>query len=274
MNTFAPLLGKTLVIVAHPDDEAIGCGGLLQRMSDPMVVFCTDGAPGDGYFWKRYGSREAYARVRREEAYRALAEVGVQRLEFLAPDPNPLREFVDQHLFLHIGAALARICEIVHTHHIEALLAPAYEGGHPDHDTCAFMAFCISRKLVIPAWEFPLYHRKPGDEPARQCFLTVEGGETLFDATPEEVERKRRMLDAYQSQAQVIEQFNPAIERFRPQPAYNFAKPPHAGKLNYEVWGWPISGAQLLHAFANCEHCTPEREPDPMDPGTVVRGLV
>ena len=41
------LLGKTVVIVAHPDDEAAGCGVLLQRMQDPIVVFATDGAPAD-----------------------------------------------------------------------------------------------------------------------------------------------------------------------------------------------------------------------------------
>jgi LmbE family N-acetylglucosaminyl deacetylase len=274
MENLAPLLGRTLVIVAHADDEAIGCGGLLQRMREPMVLFSTDGAPGDGYFWKRYGSREAYALVRREEARRALAAVGVTRLEFLPPQPNPLREYVDQHLFLNIGPALARIRDIVQTHHIEALLAPAYEGGHPDHDTCAFLSCCISHKLVIPAWEFPLYHRDSNGEIERQRFLAREGGEVLFDATPAEIERKRRMLEAYVSQSDVIAQFNPAIERYRPQPAYDFSKPPHPGKLNYEAWGWPISGSQLLEAFAACEHCSPESEPDPKDPGTVVRGLV
>ena len=67
MEQLAPLLGRTLVIVGHPDDEAVGCGGLLQRMREPIVLFCTDGAPRDPFFWERYGSREAYARERREE---------------------------------------------------------------------------------------------------------------------------------------------------------------------------------------------------------------
>ena len=52
-SKLAPLLGRTLVIVAHPDDETITCGGLLQRMRDPCVVFATDGAPEDAYFWSR-----------------------------------------------------------------------------------------------------------------------------------------------------------------------------------------------------------------------------
>lgn len=274
MAGLAPLLGRTLVIVAHPDDEAIGCGGLLQRMRDPLVVFCTDGAPCDAWFWEKYGSREAYARLRRKEARRALEQIGITRCEFLAPDPNPLREFVDQDLFLNIGLAGARIEEFLQEFHAEALLAPAYEGGHPDHDTCAFLSSCLSRKHVLPAWEFPLYYRAPGGESVRQSFLKPEGDESLFDATPEEVERKRRMLEEYVSQRETIAMFNPAIERFRPQPAYDFSRPPHAGTLNYEAWGWPISGAQLLQAFAASRHCEKHREPDPKDPGTVVRGLV
>ena len=71
------LLGKTVVIVAHPDDEAAGCGVLLQRMQDPIVVFATDGAPADSFFWGRYGSRDAYAQLRRDEARRALKLAGV-----------------------------------------------------------------------------------------------------------------------------------------------------------------------------------------------------
>lgn len=274
MEALAPLLGRTLVIVAHADDEAIGCGGLLQRMRDPMVVFCTDGAPCDRWFWEKYGSREAYARMRRDEARRALAHVGVSRIEFLAPDPNPLRKFVDQDLFLNIGAAGARIHELLQSFHAEALLTPAYEGGHPDHDTCAFLTWCISRHHVLPAWEFPLYYRKPDGESVRQCFMTAEGGESLFDATPQEVERKRRMLEEYVSQRDTIAMFNPAIERFRPQPAYDFTRPPHAGTLNYEAWGWPITGAQLLQSFAASIHCEKHHEPDTKDPGTAVRGLV
>ncbi|PYX97930.1 MAG: hypothetical protein DMG63_13230 [Acidobacteria bacterium] len=67
-SKLAPLLGRTLVIVAHPDDETITCGGLLQRMRDPCVVFATDGAPEDAHTWGRFGSRERSAAIREQEA--------------------------------------------------------------------------------------------------------------------------------------------------------------------------------------------------------------
>src|SRR5262249_29498499 len=55
------LLQRPLLLVAHQDDEALGCGILLQRAEHAVVVFATDGAPADEYFWRQYGSRERLA---------------------------------------------------------------------------------------------------------------------------------------------------------------------------------------------------------------------
>src|SRR5205085_9356681 len=74
-SSLAQILGRTMVLVAHPDDESIACGGLLQKMRSPFVVFATDGAPEDDFFWGRYGSRAAYSKLRQEEALSALDHV-------------------------------------------------------------------------------------------------------------------------------------------------------------------------------------------------------
>ena len=105
MDPLQPLLNKTLIVVAHPDDEVIAFGALMQRMRDAVVVFATDGAPRDDYFWKDYGSREAYARVRREEAGKALSIVGARPVfldDFVAGD------LVDQELFRNLPAGFGR----------------------------------------------------------------------------------------------------------------------------------------------------------------------
>jgi N-acetylglucosamine malate deacetylase 2 len=272
MDGLTPLLGRTLVIVAHPDDESVACGALLQRMREPLVLICTDGAPRDRYFWGKYGSREAYAEVRRQETRNALSQMGVNQVEFLPPAENPQQLFLDQDLFLYIPQALERITEIVTHMQPQALLTLAYEGGHPDHDTCAFLTWWIARELVLPAWEMPVYHRAGSNEVIFQQFILPEGNELLFDATPEEVERKRAMVSAYVSQGDILSKFNPAVERFRPQAAYDFSRPPHPGRLNYEAWGWPVTGSQLVQAFRCCidSHLYP---PAIQHPGSAIRGL-
>lgn len=272
MERLVPLLGRTLVIVAHPDDECAGCGSLLQRVREPLVLFATDGAPRDPYFWERYGSREAYARVRREETRRALAEIGVSQFEFLPPENNPGQLFLDQDLFLNIPRALDAISEIVTHLRPEALLTLAYEGGHPDHDTCAFLAWWIAREYVLPVWEMPLYHRSTDGVVVRQEFILPEGNEVLFDATLAEVHRKRKAMQAYTSQGDILSEFNPAVERFRPQAAYDFGRPPHPGVLNYEAWRWSVTGSQVVQAFGCCigRHL---REMEFTRPGAAIRGL-
>lgn len=249
MATLSPLLGRTLVLVAHPDDETVGAGALLQRMAEPAVVFATDAAPRDEYFWGRFGSRLRYARVREEEARQALAVIGVPVIEFLAPQSLGLECFVDQELFRSIPQALEQLSGLVTRLRPQALLTLAYEGGHPDHDVCNFLASVVARRHRLPAWEFPLYHRNSKDEIIYLRFMRPDKNEVSFDATPEEIEAKRTMVKAYTSQPQIIDQFDPRTERFRPLPAYDYSHPPHPGTLNYEAWRWPISGEQVCSAF-------------------------
>src|SRR5690242_17245744 len=120
------LLARTLLIVAHPDDESISCGGLLQRIEQACVVFATDGAPEDEYFWGKYGSRAAYAKVREDEARSALEAVGVSAVEFL---PHRVQApVVDQHLYKSLVPAFAALSSIVEQFRPQCLLTLAYEG--------------------------------------------------------------------------------------------------------------------------------------------------
>jgi LmbE family N-acetylglucosaminyl deacetylase len=259
-------LGRTLVLVAHPDDESVGCGVLLQRIREPIVVFATDGAPRDDSFWREHGSRLRYARVRQEEAYAALAPVGVSEVVFLAEQAGARELFVDQELYEAVPEAAELLTDLVARYRPEALLTLAYEGGHPDHDVCSFLAEVVARGHGLPVWEFPLYHRLLSEKPVFQQFLVDAhkedphlpkpgrcgapvAPETVLDPTPEELEIKRQMLAAYPSQHPFLFEFDPAIERFRPQAAYDYSQPLHAGTLNYEAWRWPVTGNKVCAAL-------------------------
>jgi len=239
--SLGPLLQKTLILVAHPDDEAIGCGALLQRIKQPLVVFATAGVPQDPYFWQPHGSPAQYAAVRHQEALAALAEVGVTHCGFLG--------FEDQRLFLQLEPALASLNAVIRDFRPEALLTHTYEGGHPDHDACAFLCHEAAKCHGIPVWEMPLYQRATG-RGTIQTFISGEAGISL-DPTPQEIHRKRAMIARYASQGLTTSPFDPAREIFRLQPDHDFSKPPHAGKLNYEAWQWSMTGQDVCRAFVD-----------------------
>jgi LmbE family N-acetylglucosaminyl deacetylase len=242
-----PLLGRTLVIVAHPDDETISCGGLLQHIHDPCVVFCTDGAPEDPYFWERFGSRQRYIEVREEEAVAALAEVGVKQVEFLAR--QSITPLCDQLLYQSLPSAFAALANVVDRRRPECLLTLAYEGGHPDHDCCSFLAAQMAKQHSVPAWEAPLYHRDENGGGVHQRFVDEEGEVLEHVVSGEELQAKLRMLGCYKSQFETLPPFNTELERFRPQAAYDYTRRPHPGKLNYELWQWRMTPEEVCSAF-------------------------
>jgi LmbE family N-acetylglucosaminyl deacetylase len=158
------LTGRVLVLVAHADDESLAYGGLLQKMREAVVVIATDGAPRDEYFWGRFGSREKYAAVRREEARRAALLAGVRELVLLAEADGRLEghRFEDQRLFLNLAAAYGRLEALAARVRPEAIATLAYEGGHPDHDSCSLLGARLGERLAVPVWEAPLYSRFQG----------------------------------------------------------------------------------------------------------------
>ena len=236
------VLGMTLVLVAHQDDETVGCGALLQRMREPCVVFATDGAPQAPYFWKRYKSREQYRSVRRREAERALWQIGVERIFFFSAP--------DQELYRHLPEALRQLLHLSADLRPDALLTHAYEGGHPDHDCCAFLSAAAGKLVRLPVWEMPLYWRGK-DQIVRQQPLSVPGASEAIAVVPSksEMSRKKRMAASHRSQRHVIGEFSLGVEYVRPQPDYDFTRPPHPGPVNYESWGWSVRAADLCSAF-------------------------
>jgi N-acetylglucosamine malate deacetylase 2 len=242
------LTGRVLVLVAHADDECVGYGALLQKMREPVLVIATDGAPRDDYFWARYGSREAYAAVRREEARRAAQVVGVRELVLLADQDARLE---DQRLFLNLASAYELLRKLGERIKPQAIGTMAYEGGHPDHDSCSVLGACLGQRWGIPVWEAALYNRSGGDGKSRvQHFVQENGTEALVEITPEELERKRAMCAEYPSQGEILRVFDASREVVRPQVSYDYARRPHPGPVNYEMWQWWMKADEVSARFA------------------------
>lgn len=132
------------VIVPHPDDEALGCGGLivaaLERGLAVTITILTDGAashPGSADW-----PPARLARLRRHEARAAAARLGNVRLVFAdAPDGQ-------------LG-----------DHHGTGLLVPpadlfvtCWRGDpHPDHRAAWFIARAVADRWNAPLLAFPLW---------------------------------------------------------------------------------------------------------------------
>jgi LmbE family N-acetylglucosaminyl deacetylase len=298
-NCKRELGGRVLVLVAHADDESVCYGALLPRMREAVVVIATDGAPRDEYFWRRFGSREAYRAVRRDEARAAMRLAGVRELVLLAEEDGRLE---DQRLFLNLAAAHEQLEKLVERVRPEAIATLAYEGGHPDHDSCSVLAARLGRQFGVPVWEAPAYFRENArakrDDTAsvdptfsnkgrmgatrhstvagggqirageirdtQDCLATTEGcegelrlqqficetgDEVAVEIGDQELELKCAMCAQYVSQGDFLQKFNARREIVRPQVNYDYGRPPHEGKTNYEQWQWWMSAQEVCAKF-------------------------
>jgi len=182
-----------------------------------------------------FSSRAQYAQARREELAAALRLIGLGA-EHCAEVKIP-----DQEAHLHLRELLERLREMTETFRPTLVLSPAYEGGHPDHDSAAFAVATVRAACGFAHWEFPLYHSDAAGHMIPAHYLTKPGGRTLRLSRPEQA-LKRTMLRCFSTQQEILSRFPTRLERFRTAPEYNFSKAPHPGALLYERWGWGITG--------------------------------
>ncbi|MEA2762639.1 MAG: hypothetical protein QOD47_1923 [Gemmatimonadaceae bacterium] len=245
-EAFAKSLPTTLVIVAHPDDEAIGAGGLLSGLPDAVVAHVTDGAPRDPRYAQSKGfqTREEYGRARRREVVNALAHVGI------TPDRCRDLGYVDGEASMQLLELVFDVADLIDEVQPDIVLTHPYEGGHSDHDATAFavhLACGILRRDNAPAplvLELTSYHNNSGTRRVFTFLPFLGSEEKTIQLTDAEKSLKKRMYQEFASQRQVLERFPIGFERFRPAPRYLFTEAPHEGQLDYERFCTIITGAQ------------------------------
>jgi N-acetylglucosamine malate deacetylase 2 len=279
---------RVAVVVAHPDDEAIGAGAVLNGLRDAHIVHVTDGAPADEALAQARGfpTRDAYAAARRGEVIVALGLIGItpERIHGLGA--------VDGETSWQLVELSRRLATLLDELQPDVVMTHPYEGGHSDHDSTAFavhMAAGILRRdgghapVVI---ELTSYHnfqgqRRHGDflPFADTAVKTLVLGTRVRDL-------KRRMYRAFTSQRDVLRNLSVDLERFRAAPRYQFTGPPHAGVLDYErlcrrITGaeWRLQAATALHllrsrrVFAARAKVLPATEPDAEGSAPVLQTL-
>jgi LmbE family N-acetylglucosaminyl deacetylase len=121
----APVLGRLLVLAAHPDDETIGCGGLVALTAasgaEVRVLVATRGEATKG----SPRSPEDVARSRTREVQAACRLLG-------AVAPTVL-DLPDGALGVEVEALGRVIAEHVRVFEPDAIALPWFLDGHPDH---------------------------------------------------------------------------------------------------------------------------------------------
>lgn len=223
------------VIVAHPNDEIIGAGGLISKLSDVTVIHLTDGAPRDTQFVAAgFEGCADYAQARRRECISALAIANVPADRILELD-------IGDHQAPHFLTDLAKkITTLLQQSAPDIVLTHPYEGGHPDHDAAAFATNAAVLLLKRHGFKPPMLFEMalhPGRDGEKRVldFLPSSGRETTTLMLDEEAqELKRRMYECFATQREALKENPLGPERFRRPPPYDFTLPPQRGKLNYE----------------------------------------
>ena len=185
---------RAVIVTPHPDDEILGCGGLMRRLSRAgtqlVVVAVTAGEAS--HPWSPTVSPAQLAVRRAAEAARSYTLLGValHRVELGVPDGRAV-EAVDR--------IAASICRFLRPS--DWCVAPWSSDGHPDHDATGRAAAeacgragsqLLSYLVWTWHWSHPADPRVPWER-ARRVSLS-----------PADRRRKDRAVQAFQSQVRPL----------------------------------------------------------------------
>lgn len=167
-------LGPVLVASPHPDDETLGCGGLIARCADlsiPVTVLAmTSGDashPGDRA-WRR-----ELATIRKREQRNALKTLGLERPDVFALD------LPDGHLDAIQGQMRDGIVNLIRdtlqSRAIRSVFVPAIDDRHNDHgETARLLAEALRQCPVEYVFSYQIWppehrptHIEANEEPYR-----------------------------------------------------------------------------------------------------------
>ena len=190
---------KLLVVSPHPDDEVIGCGGLIQKIKQSggavYVLFLTVGTTQD---FNHHGVSTQDERLQEIEAVSRFLEFNDWRIAFPGNDHHLRLDQIDQKKIVHEIERGDRISlEAIKP---DILVFPDFTDYNQDHLAAAQATYIACRpalntdKFIPP---FILSYKTPMNlwslqEPGRVNFLV--------GLTPEIVERKLQALNLYATQ--------------------------------------------------------------------------
>lgn len=155
------LQGRTALILApHPDDESLGCGGLIaaacQKGLPPIVAIVTDGT--GSHPSSRQFPPQALQALREREAEEAAGALGLgrERLVFLR-----LKDTAAPRHGATFDATVAALSSLAISNRCATIFAPWRHDPHGDHEATYFIAEAVARRsgarlVAYPVWGWTL----------------------------------------------------------------------------------------------------------------------
>ncbi len=189
--------GPALVLAPHPDDESLGCGGLIAECAARgrivHVAVLTDGAmshPGSTDWPPR---RLAMQRGAEIGAATAMLGVPLERLHLLGePDGDA------PHDGARFGAAAARLSAIVVANGLKTIVASWGADPHGDHGSAHKLAASVAASAAIRHVAYPIWSWMLDD--AAEIDPALWGGKGTRLEMSRHLKLKRRAIAAHRSQ--------------------------------------------------------------------------
>lgn len=167
-------------------------------------------------------------------------------------------EIPDQQASLHMAELSRWLAARMAERRPEVVFTHPYEGGHPDHDACAFAVHHAVRTMkgdrrpVIV--ESPFYHKGQHGFAAGEFLPHPETRlNVAYALGAAEQRQKRELIECFTTQAQTLSGFGLEWERYRVAPEYDFTHPPHDPPLGYDHFPWGMSSARWCELAAEAE---------------------
>jgi LmbE family N-acetylglucosaminyl deacetylase len=145
---------RLVIVSAHPDDETLGCGGLIAAAAESGIeIYVIIATFGEGSHPNSTTIRPDVLAERRQD------EV-IAALRILAPDATVQQlALPDGHLADYIGELEEEIWPLVRRAQADTtwIISPWLEDGHPDHAAAASAASSVARQAAAPHLQYPLW---------------------------------------------------------------------------------------------------------------------
>jgi LmbE family N-acetylglucosaminyl deacetylase len=185
-----PPRSRAVILAPHPDDETLGCGGLIARLATMMrnitVIAISD---GEGSHPPSSALATDLPRLRAAESADAMRCLGAEHIEVLRAG------IADGRIERHRDQLKAWL--IRHLQPTDILFAPWRLDGHPDHEAVGNLAVEIEHELGCKLIEVPIWGWHWAD-PQGRSIPWGRARKLAFDPATEW--KKRRALRCYHSQ--------------------------------------------------------------------------